>query len=111
MEHQAIFPLSVVFRLVLAMLLPIQVVLSIGVSSTTLSGFGMVWTMFGGPVEIRYLSIPIAILCGIPAILFSAYFRYSSHESYPARIALLSTLLVFMAPLVETMLNQGQVEW
>lgn len=111
MEHQAIFPLSVVIRLVLAMLLPIQVVLSIGVISTELSGFGMIWTMFGGDFVIRYLSIPIAILFAIPAILFSAFLKYSSHESYPAKVALLSTLITFLAPLAEVVLTLGQWGW
>jgi hypothetical protein len=110
MKNHAMFPMSVVFRLILAMLLPIQVVLSIGVTSTELSGFGMVWIMADSSLEVQYLSLPIAILCGIPAILFSAFLRYSSQKSYPAKVALLSTLLVFMVPLVEVVLIQGQGE-
>jgi hypothetical protein len=111
MQNHAMFPLSVVLRLILAMLLPIQVLISVGVTSTQLSGFGMVWTMSSSSLEIQYLSVPIAILCSIPAVLFSAFLKYSSQESYPVKVALLSTFLVFIVPLTELMLTQTQDEW
>ncbi len=111
MQNRAIFSLSIVFRLVLAMLIPIQVALSVGVINTDLYGFGMVWTLSGGLLEIRYFSILIGVLCSIPAVFFSVYLRRTSQKSYPAKAALLSTLLVFIAPLAEMVLSEKQYEW
>ncbi len=100
MKNRTFFPISVSIRFLLAMLLPIEITLSSGVAGTYLSGFGMIWTLVDGFFQIHILSIIMATVFAIPAILFCIYFKYKIEEAYPIKTALFVSTLVFAAPLV-----------
>ncbi|MDF1537313.1 MAG: hypothetical protein P1Q69_00190 [Candidatus Thorarchaeota archaeon] len=100
MQNRTFFPVSVGIRLLLAMLLPIQIMLSSGVAGTYLSGFGIVWTLVDGFFQIHFLSIIIATVYAIPAILFCIYFKFKIKEAYPIKTAFFASTLIFVVPLV-----------
>ena len=100
MKNPIIFSLSVIFRVLLAMLMPIQIVSSIGVTFTSLTGYGMIWLVSEGNIQLLYNSVFKSIIYSIPAVVFSIYFKDIDKKSYPKKSAFLASILIFVIPIL-----------
>jgi hypothetical protein len=100
MENPTIFSLSVIFRVLLAMLMPIQIVSSIGVTFTSLTGYGMIWLVSEGNIQLLSNSVFKSIIYSIPAVVFSIYFKHIEKKSYPKKSAFLASILIFVIPIL-----------
>ncbi len=99
MQKRSTFALSVSMRIILAMLVPIQVISSVGVTTTNISGRGIAW-IFDGSFQLESFSIMIGLLYAIPVILYCVYFRSTGNNSFTKLAAVVTSILCIAVPIL-----------
>ncbi|MFW9850046.1 MAG: hypothetical protein ACFFF4_12990 [Candidatus Thorarchaeota archaeon] len=99
MQKRSTFALSVIMRIILALLVPIEMISSVGVTTTNFSGRGMAW-IFDGYFRLESFSIITGLLYAIPAIIFCIYFRSSGNNSFTKLAALVTSILCIVIPIL-----------
>lgn len=92
--------ISVALRLMLALLLPLRITVSIGVTTNQFSASGMIWSLSNDVFQWDYFTLIAGIVCSIPAIAYCIYFKNIVRDSHSVKAAIITSLLLLALPLV-----------
>ncbi|MFW9918730.1 MAG: hypothetical protein ACFFED_03970 [Candidatus Thorarchaeota archaeon] len=100
MSNRETFIISVIARLVLVMLLPFRITMSTGVTTIQLIATGLIWELSNDLLQWQSISLASGLICSIPALEFSIYFRSVGKRKYPLNAAIVSSLTLLAFPVL-----------
>ncbi len=100
MSNRILFPISIFARLAVAMLIPLRITTSIGVTTTQLIASGMIWSLTDDTFQWDLLSLIGGFALCIPALLFCIYFKNIIEDRSSIMAAIATALLLLSCPIL-----------